>query len=247
MGEKLANKTERIDKLLSGQGICSRRDCDRLIRSGRITLNGNVVRSGSEKCDPEKDTLCFDNKPVNYKKHVYYMMNKPSGVLSATSDKKAKTVLDLLPEEMSCRRGLFPAGRLDFDTEGLLIITDDGDFAHRLLSPSCHVPKTYHVTVDKPIPKEAVERFREGMYIDGGHFTMPAKLVILSDTEGLLTIAEGKYHQVKLMMKKVGCTVTHLRRISIGSLSLPDSLKGGEVVELDEKTAIGLLNDKLVL
>lgn len=243
----MAAKTERIDKFLSGQGICSRRDCDKLIKSGRVTLNGNVVRSGSEKCDPDIDTVCVDGKSVSYKKHVYYMMNKPSGVLSATSDKKAKTVLDLLPPELSSRRGLFPAGRLDFDTEGLLIITDDGDFAHRLLSPSCHVPKTYHVTVDKPIPETAVDKFKEGVYIDGGHFTMPARLVILSEKEGLLTITEGKYHQVKLMMKKVGCTVTHLRRVSIGSLTLPENLKGGEVVELDEKTAIGLLNDKFTL
>ena len=109
------------------------------------------------------------------------------------------------------------------------------------------MPKTYHVTVDKPIPETAVDKFKEGVYIDGGHFTMPARLVILSQKEGLLTITEGKYHQVKLMMKKVGCTVTHLRRVSIGSLTLPENLKGGEVVELDEKTAIGLLNDKFTL
>lgn len=238
--------TERIDKILSAHGICSRRDSDRLMRAGRVTVNGEVVRSGSVKCDPSADVICVDGAPVNYRKHVYYLMNKPQGVLSASTDKHARTVIDLLPPEMAYRRGLFPAGRLDKDTEGLLIITDDGDFAHRLLSPSCHVPKTYHVTVDKPIPSDAAARFLEGVYIDGGHLTMPAKLVTLSEREALLTIAEGKYHQVKLMMKKVGCAVTHLKRVSIGDLTLPEGLAPGETVELDEKRALSLLKTDFV-
>ena len=234
---------ERIDKILSSQGVCSRRDCDRLLRAGRVTLDGVPVRSGADKCDPEKARLCVDGSPVCYRKHVYYMMNKPAGVLTATTDKKARTVLDLLPPDIAARKGIFPAGRLDKDTTGLLLLTDDGDFAHRLMSPACLVPKTYRLTVDKAIPADAAAKFREGVYIDGGHFTAPAVLERLSETEAYLTITEGKYHQVKLMMKKVGCTVLTLRRVSIGSLTLPDDLPAGGVLELPEATALGLLEN----
>lgn len=232
---------QRVDKFLSTQGICSRRDCDKLIRGGRVTVNGIPVKSGADKCDPDVDRICLDGTTIAYREHVYYLMNKPSGVLTATTDKKARTVLDLLPPELATRRGLFPAGRLDKDTTGLLIITDDGDFAHRLISPSCHVPKTYLVTVDIPIPPEAEERFREGVYIDGGHLTAPAKLTRLSPTKAYLTITEGKYHQVKLMMKKVGCTVTALHRVSIGRVSLPEDLPSGETIELSAADAQSLL------
>ena len=234
---------ERIDKILSSQGVCSRRDSEKLIRAGRVTLNGVKIKSGADKCDPAKDALCVDGAPVCYRKHVYYMMNKPAGVLTATTDKKARTVLDLLPPDVACRKGLFPAGRLDKDTTGLLILTDDGDFAHRLISPACLVPKTYRLTVDSPIPADAAARFREGVYIDGGHLTAPATLELLAETEAFLTITEGKYHQVKLMMKKVGCTVTALRRVSIGNLTLPDTLPAGAVSELSEADALALLGD----
>lgn len=232
---------QRVDKFLSTQGVCSRRDCDKLLRAGRVTINGIPVKTGAHKCDPGLDRICLDGRPITYREHVYYLMNKPSGVLTATTDKKARTVLDLLPPEMAARRGLFPAGRLDKDTTGLLLITDDGDFAHRLISPSCQVPKTYLVTVDIPIPPEAEERFREGVYIDGGHLTAPAKLARLSPTKAYLTITEGKYHQVKLMMKKVGCTVTALHRVSIGGLSLPETLSLGETVELSAEEAAAAL------
>jgi len=234
---------ERVDKILSSQGVCSRREGDKLFRAGRVTLNGVPVKNGKEKCDPEADLLCVDGVPLVFRRYVYYMMNKPAGVLTATTDKKARTVLDLLPPALKAR-GLFPAGRLDKDTTGLLILTDDGDFTHRLLSPACLVPKTYRLTVDTPIPPDAANRFREGVYIDGGHFTAPATLSLLSPTEAFLTITEGKYHQVKLMMKKVGCTVTSLRRVAIGSLSLPDDLPPGEVRELSEETAQALIGIK---
>ncbi len=234
--------SERIDKILSGQGICSRRDCPKLIRDGRVLVDGVPASSPSQKCDPSLRSLTVDGNPVNYREHVYYMMHKPAGVLSASSDKRDRTVIDLLPESLSRRRGLFPAGRLDRDTEGLLIITDDGDFAHRMLSPSCHVEKTYFLTADKDIPEAAAGMFAEGVYIDGGYLTRPARLEILSPREALLTITEGKYHQVKLMMKKVGCTVTYLRRVRIGGLSLPGDLPPGGVRELSPEQAMSLLS-----
>ncbi len=232
---------QRIDKFLSTQGVCSRRECDKLIRGGLVTQNGSRVKSGADKCQPDTDVICVAGKQVVYRAFVYYLMNKPAGVLTATADKKAKTVMDLLPPHLAVRRDVAPAGRLDKDTTGLLLLTDDGDFAHRLISPSCKVPKTYRVTVDVPIPPETEQRFAKGVYIEGGHLTAPAKIRRLSNKECFLTITEGKYHQVKQMMKKVGCTVTALHRVSIGRLSLPESLSLGETMELTPETAALLL------
>ena len=203
------------------------------MRAGAVTVDGVRAKSGADKVDPDVCVIAVNVDEIAAKKHVYYMLNKPAGVLTASRDKHAQTVMDILPESVKTRRGLFCAGRLDKNTTGLLIVTDDGDFCHRLISPSCRVMKKYFVTVDRPIPKTAAADFEKGVYIDGGHLTLPAKLEILTETTAYLSISEGKYHQVKLMMKKVGCVVTDLHRVSIGGLILPVDLKSGCVRELD--------------
>lgn len=235
------NMKERLDKILASQNIGSRKDVGLLIRKGAITVNGLVVKKSDTKVDGDLDEICVNGISLQFKRHLYLMMNKPAGVLSAARDSRMQTVLDLLPEVYR-RRGLFPAGRLDRDTEGLLIITDDGDFAHKMLSPKSNVFKVYHAKLDAPVTDEDIAAFETGIVV-GDLQCLPAHLERL-EKEGepwaKVTICEGKFHQVKRMFLARGKQVVYLERIQIGNLQLDTDLHRGETRELteQERTAI---------
>ena len=219
----------RLDKYLADMGMGTRSELKKMIRSGRVQIDGVPVKKPEEKVDIESQTVTLDGKNVAYQTMEYYMLHKPSGVVSATKDKKEKTVLDLI--EGQKRKDLFPVGRLDKDTEGLLLITNDGTLAHRLLAPGKHVDKVYYAKIDGKMTKEDVIRFSEGVDIGDEDLTLPAKLEILTSAEEsqiLLTIQEGRFHQVKRMFESVGKKVTYLKRMSMGSLILDENLKKGE-------------------
>ena len=225
---------ERLDKLIASRGTLSRKDAQKQIRSGAVTVNGAVCRQIDCKVDLDTDEITVAGQAVCTDRHLYIMLNKPAGVVSATEDKREKTVLDILPEELK-RPGLFPAGRLDKDTEGLLIITDDGDFAHRMLSPKKHVDKRYIAKLDGEITPEMITAFENGIIFRDGTRCLPAKLEILPETDGLsgiVTICEGKFHQVKKMFSAVGRKVVHLQRISIGNLYLDSKLPIGKAKKM---------------
>ena len=227
---------ERLDKFLSSQNLGSRKDVSLLVRSGRVQVNGQTVRDASQKIEPEADSVTVDGAEVVYQKYLYLMMNKPAGVLSATEDSKAETVLDLLPPEL-CRRGLFPAGRLDKDTTGLLLITDDGDFAHKMLAPKSHVYKLYEAETLRPVTGEDIAAFAAGV-TQGGQTFAPARLWTENrgDRElAMVEIREGKFHQVKRMFQAVGNQVLSLKRRKIGGLSLDETLPAGGVRTLTEE------------
>ncbi len=232
---------ERIDKLLVQGGVGSRRDVQKIIRDGRVQINGEICKKSETKVNENSDEIAVDGQAVNCEKYVYIMMNKPAGVVSATVDNRDKTVIDILPREMK-RNGLFPAGRLDKDTEGLLIITNDGDFAHRMLSPKKHVDKTYIAELDKPITEEIVRKFKDGVIFADGTKCLPAKLEIGASVDkriGIVTICEGKFHQVKKMFEVFGIKVVHLKRISVGQLYLDGNLPIGGcklMTDLDKKS-----------
>ena len=227
----------RLDKFLANENIGSRKEVGVLIRSGAVTVNGQAVKKADAQIDAEKDAVCVNGKPVNYNRFVYLLMNKPAGVLTATRDSRAKTVLDLIPPELK-RKDLFPAGRLDKDTTGLLIITDDGNFAHRMLAPKSHVMKRYEAVLDLPAEEADVRRFAEGIESGEDRFA-PAVLEIDPDDphRAWVEIREGKFHQVKRMFKACGKTVVELRRLSIGALILEDTLEAGGVRVLKTEEA----------
>ena len=228
----------RLDKFLANENIGSRKAVGTLVRSGAVTVNGQAVRRADEQIDADRDEICVNGKPVRYNAHIYIMMHKPAGVLTATRDSRAQTVLDLLPPEMR-RRGLFPAGRLDRDTTGLLLITDDCDFAHRMLAPKSHVYKRYEAVLDLPVDAEDTSRFAAGIQ-SGEDLFAPATLEISSSDPhtAWVEIREGKFHQVKRMFKACGKTVTALKRLSIGALKLDPALKPGEVRVLEPQEAM---------
>ncbi len=223
----------RLDKFLADMGAGSRSDLKSAIRKKRVTVNGEVVRDSSMTVT-ENDTVTLDGTTVEYETMQYFLMNKPAGVITATEDKKQETVLDLLP--LPHRTDLFPVGRLDRDTEGLLLITNDGDLNHRLLSPKHHVDKVYYARIDGEVTNDDVQKFAEGIMIDddeGPAFkALPAVLRILSAENGSseieVTLQEGKYHEVKRLFRAVGKRVTYLRRIAMGSLTLDPALAPGE-------------------
>ena len=219
---------DRLDKILVSQGIGSRREVQKRIKSGEVTVNGETVRKPETKADADSDEIAVLGKVLNYSEHIYIMMNKPAGVVSASNDNHDKTVIDILPDEYR-RRGLFPAGRLDKDTEGLLIITDDGDFAHKMLSPKNHVDKQYIAQLDGEITEETIQKFKQGIVFADGTKCLTAGLEIYKNDKktGLVTICEGKFHQVKKMFISCGLKVVHLQRISIGSLYLDSNLPAG--------------------
>lgn len=231
---------ERLDKILVSQNIGSRKEVQKKIKNGEVSVNGEICKKTDYKVNAETDEIRVCGQALDYKKHIYIMMNKPSGVLSASNDKYAGTVIDLLPEEYR-RRGLFPAGRLDKDTEGLLIITDDGDFAHRMLSPKKHVEKKYIAELDGEITFETIRRFESGIVFADGTECLPAKLEIMENSgkkTGIVTICEGKFHQVKKMFVCCGLNVVHLKRISIGKLYLDSKLPIGSsklLTDLEKK------------
>lgn len=214
----------RLDKYLTLNGIGSRSQVRQLIQKGYISVNGTVTDKPEHKIEPGRDTVAVDGTPIVFTETVYYMLNKPAGVITATEDCRHKTVMDLLPDR---RTDLFPVGRLDIDTEGLLLITNDGMTGHRLLSPKRHVDKTYYVETDFPIPHDAKKRFEAG--IDLGDFTaMPAYLEQLGERNARLTVREGKFHQVKRMFEAVGTHVVYLKRLTMGPLILDETLAPGE-------------------
>lgn len=226
---------ERLDKIIASQGKYSRSEVKRLVKAGLVRVNGNIVKSSDIKCDVSTDEITVDGVSLNYKKHIYIMLNKPKGVISATEDASQKTVIDLVPSELK-RAGLFPAGRLDGDTTGFVLITDDGDFAHRILSPKNHIMKTYHATLKKTLTDEDIVAFKKGLTLGDGTKCLEAYVRMLPDRENVaeVIICEGKYHQVKRMFASLGNRVLELKRVKMGELDLDESLAEGECRELTD-------------
>jgi 16S rRNA pseudouridine516 synthase len=227
----------RIDKLLANLGYGSRKEVKGLLKSGSVKINDVVVKDAKQHVDPQKETVTLNGEVIEYKEFIYLMMNKPQDVLSATEDHRDKTVIDLLEIEDQVYDP-FPVGRLDKDTEGLLLITNDGQLAHRLLSPKKHVPKTYFAVIDQEVTEDDVIAFNNGVTLDDGYVTKPGELKILksgirSDIE--LTITEGKFHQVKRMFEAVGKRVIYLKRLTMGPLELDETLELGEYRELTDE------------
>lgn len=236
---------ERLDKLICSQTTLTRSEAGRLIRIGRVTVDGAVCRQGAQKVDPTTAEITVEGKPLGYARHVYFMLNKPAGILCVSRDKKVPTVVDLLPPEYR-RRGLFPAGRLDKDTHGLVLLTDDGQMAHDMLSPRHHVPKTYEVRLDKPLDAAAVEAFCAGPTLEDGTQCMPAQLRVTAEdgTAAEVVIYEGKFHQIKRMFAAVGCHVEWLKRTKMGGLILDPNLEEGGCRPLSEQEILSIFNKK---
>ena len=230
---------QRLDRLLANMGIASRRDLRKMIRDGRVSVDGKPAAEPEMKVDGEKNEIVLDGQPIRYTRFHYYMMDKPVGILTATEDGRQKTVLDLVTPEMR-RMELFPVGRLDKDTSGLLLLTDDGSFAHRVISPKSAVEKMYYARVDGHQSQNDAEAFRKGLILGDGTQCLPAKLEIIGENECLVTVMEGKYHQVRRMLASRGTPVIELRRLSVGKLKLDESLGAGGFRELaqDEIEAI---------
>lgn len=227
----------RIDKMLANLGYGSRKDVKALLKNKAVKVNDEIIKDAKYQVEPTVDDIFLYNEKIEYKEFIYLMMNKPPGVISATEDTREETVIDLLQIEDSVYNP-FPVGRLDKDTEGLLLITNDGKLAHRLLSPKKHVPKTYFAVIKGIVGEEDISAFRNGVTLDDGYVTKPGDLKILksgetSDIE--LTISEGKFHQVKRMFESVGKKVMYLKRISMGPLLLDETLELGEYRELTDE------------
>lgn len=238
------SKMIRLDKFLANMGIGSRREIRDFGKSGRIKVNENIIKSTDIKIDTESDVITVDGKIITYEEFEYYMLNKPAGVVSATSDNIDKTVIDII--ESDRKKDLFPVGRLDKDTVGLLIITDDGKLAHDLLSPTKHVEKKYFAKVTGRLDEDAIERFSKGIMLDDGVMTKPAKLEILKSgeiSEVEITISEGRFHQVKRMIADVSGKVIYLKRVSMGKLLLDNDLAEGEYRKLSSEE-IRILKEK---
>ena len=225
---------QRLDKFLSGQNNLSRSEARTIIRRGMVTVNSIIVRDFGQLILPETDKVSYKGQDITYRKHVYILMNKPAGVLSASNDKSRQTVVDLVPPHLK-RNGLFPVGRLDRDTTGMLFITDDGDFAHKIISPKSGITKSYIAELDGTVTEEMVEKFKTGVTLADGSLCRPAKLEPLTSNTARLILCEGKYHEVKRMFGTVGLGVNKLHRESIGELVLPKDLNIGDCVEMPEK------------
>ena len=228
----------RLDKYLAEMGVGTRQEVKKQIRQGKVTVNGTVVKAADTKIDETCDEVAIGGRNISYVSYEYYMLNKAVGVVSATEDRRDTTVIDLIKDKK--RKDLFPVGRLDKDTEGLLLITNDGDLAHRLLAPKKHVDKVYYAKIDGMVTEEDVKRFAEGIDIgaEEEEMTRPAKLDIMrsaEESEIRLTIHEGKFHQVKRMFLAVGKEVTYLKRERMGTLCLDENLKPGEYRLLTEE------------
>ena len=241
----------RLDRFLSNAGCGTRTKVKQMIRDGRVQVNRTICLSSERKIDPGEDEVLLDHKSVSYEKTRWFMMNKPVGVITAVRDNRQKTVLDLMGDD---GRGLFPAGRLDIDTEGLLLLTDDGVLSHYILSPAHHVSKCYEALVSGEITKNHIDQFACGLSIGDEKDTLPALLEIIESihqdsaidipcTLVHVTISEGRYHQVKRMFEAIGSKVLTLKRISIGSLALDDNLRPGEYRRLTAEETEGLKKD----
>lgn len=232
MGKKM-----RVDKLLSNVGVASRAELKKYCKQGLISVNGKVINNPGVQVDSESDDIRFNGEKIVYREFVYIMLNKPYGYISATFDKYDPIVLDLIDQSYLVFEP-FPVGRLDKDTEGLLVLTNDGQLAHRVLSPKKHVPKTYYAKIQGKVTEEDILAFEKGVILDDGYETMPSQLKILKSddmSEIELTIHEGKFHQVKRMFESVGKKVVYLKRLSMGKLKLDESLGLGEYRELTEE------------
>ena len=229
---------ERLDKVLSNLGYGSRKEIKALVKTGTVKVDDVIIKDSGANIDPEKSEIYIGDEKVFYRKFIYMMMNKPDGVVSATFDNRDKTVIDLLDIEHAVFQP-FPVGRLDKDTVGLLLLTNDGELNHRLISPKWHVDKVYYAKIDKPVDESDIESFKKGVVLDDGYECMPAILEILeSGEEGAVvkvTIQEGKYHQVKRMFESLDKKVVYLRRIIFGPLKLDETLNEGEYRELTEE------------
>jgi len=227
---------QRIDKILSNMGYGTRKEVKELIKGGQVEVGGQVVRDSGLQVMTDSQEIMVDGKKLYYREFIYIMMNKPQGVVSATEDSREKTVVDLLPEQYRAFDP-FPVGRLDKDTEGLLLLTNDGQLTHRLLSPKKHVPKKYLARIQGRVDEEDVEAFSRGVTLEDGYRTMASQLAVLergSISAIEVTIYEGKYHQVKRMFQAVGKEVIYLKRISMGELRLDERLELGEFRELTD-------------
>ena len=224
---------ERLDKVIVSQTDYSRKDVKDLVRGKRVMVNGELVSKSDIKVDSKKDRISIDGVELDIKKYVYLVLYKPKGYISATEDRSMATVLDLVPCEY-LHRNLFPAGRLDRDTTGLMVITDDGEFAHSILSPKKHVKKLYEVVIDIPMTEEMVDGFREGVELIDGE-CKSAKLEITGINTGIVTLVEGRYHQIKRMFGCFKAKVVELHRIGMGNLMLPSDIQMGECRELTEE------------
>lgn len=227
---------QRLDKAIASQGKLSRSDVHELIKKGFVRVNGNVCTKKDLKVDIDIDTVEINGKKLDFSRYIYIMLNKPKGVISASEDKRVSTVIDLIPDDMK-RKNLFPAGRLDKDTTGLLIITNDGDYAHRMLSPKKHVDKVYHAVIEGRVGEKEILEFERGVSFEDGFKCLPAKLNVIDDKDNQtceVTIREGKFHQVKKMFLAVGCRVLELKRVKIGALKLDENLKSGECKILNQ-------------
>ena len=215
-----------------------------LIYTGKVAVNNQQIKNIAQKVDTENDKIDVEGEPALYKEFVYIMMNKPKGILSASNDKSRKTVVDLVKDEYK-REGLFPVGRLDKDTTGLLIITDDGDFGHKVISPKSRIEKEYLVTLDKPLPETDAELLRQGVTLADGTVCRPAKVRYINDGKTLISmvITEGKYHEIKRMLGVVNVGVNELKRIRIGNLLLCDKLTEGDYREMSEEERYFVKND----
>ncbi len=235
MTERKNAGSVRLDRFLSNQLAISRNDAKELIKKRLVTVNGEIAKLFDMKISPESDIVASEGNNVVYREHIYIMLNKPAGVVCATKDRLSDTVLELIPPEMR-RNGLFPAGRLDKDTTGFVLITDDGGFAHDILSPKKHVEKRYFAVLEKPASESDVKAFAEGLVIDGGEKCLPAKLEPTEDPrEVFITLHEGMFHQVKRMAEAVGNKVLSLKRVGIGGLRLDENLAEGQCREILHK------------
>ena len=221
----------RLDKFLADLGLGTRKELKEFIRNGRISVDGQVIWRPEEKLDIDRQEVSLDGEQLTHKTLRYFLMDKPSGVITATEDRSQKTVLDLLPEEFR-HLGLFPVGRLDKDTSGLLLLTNDGEFAHRVISPKFCVEKRYYASIDGEVEEADIAAFSEGITLRDGTRCRPARLEKLGPGECLVTVTEGKYHQVKRMLASRGKPVRSLRRLSIGELTLDETMAKGELREL---------------
>ena len=234
----------RIDKFLSNMGIATRTESSKAARQGGILVNGAVVKKADIHIDPEKDVVTYCGRVIEYRKYTYILMNKPDGVVSATEDGRDKTVIDLLPEELQ-KLNLFPCGRLDKHTLGLVMLTDDGDLAHRLLSPKHHVKKKYYFESKFPLTEDEISYLEKGATLEDGYVTKPSEIELFEDKKsGHITLVEGKYHQIKRMLESVNNKITYLERITFGPLVLDEKLARGEWRFLTENEIKGLEEHK---
>lgn len=231
----------RLDKLLAHAGVGTRSEVKKAVRNGWVVVNGLKIKDSGMLVDSSADEIEVNGVGIHYQEYYYLMMNKPQGVISATEDSREETVIDLLPEEYQ-HLDLFPVGRLDKDTEGLLLLTNDGALAHRLLSPKKKVPKVYRVQLDCSLTDDGIQQLQSGIPLEEDFTTSPAIVALLDGTRQVLnlTIYEGRFHQVKRMMEYVGCTVVGLKRLSMGDLPLDEELEPGDFRELTEAELMGL-------